>query len=113
MTVNPFDSERDEHLGAMLQNFFEPSDHPGFVRKVLAGVHATDTSWDVLGHWARPSVAAGLAFLMGVTVWLALKGPAEAPATLSEVMRPGNAPARLFSSARPDNELVLEVVLDR
>ncbi len=113
MTGNPFTSERDEHLGAMLREHYEGADPQRFIRQVLAGIRATDTSWDVLSRWARPSVAAVLAFLMGMTVWLALKGSPDRPATLADAVRPGNAPERLFSSVQPDNELVLEVVLER
>lgn len=113
MTANPFDSERDEHLGAILREYYEAPGHPGFVEQVLAGVRASDSSWDVLSRWARPSVAAVIAFLMGVTVWLALKGSPDTPASLADAVRPGNAPERLFSTSRPDNELVLEVVLER
>jgi hypothetical protein len=75
-------------------------------------VRAPDSSWDVLGRWARPGIAAALAFLLGATVWFMLNSPADDP-TLADAMRPGDAPERFFSPAAPDNELVLQVVLER
>ncbi|MEO8294507.1 MAG: hypothetical protein ABI613_03250 [Gemmatimonadota bacterium] len=113
MTGNAFDSERDPELGALLREYLEPSHHAAFVQQVLGRIRATDSSWEVLSRWARPSVAALIAFFMGAAVWFALAGNSETPATLSDAVRPGDAPAPLFSRVQPDNELVLEVVLER
>ena len=112
MTVNPFDHERDARLGELLRNHLEPSDHAGFVRTVMYRVRAGDTSWEVLSRWARPGIAAAAAFLLGVTMWFALNQPGDDP-TLADAMRPGDAPASFLSAAEPDNELVLQVVLER
>jgi hypothetical protein len=113
MTGNPFDAERDDDLGFRLRECLEAPNHAAFVHQVLSRIRASDSSWDVLGRWARPSVAAVLAFLMGAGVWFALGRKAEAPATLADAVRPGDAPATLFSPVQPDNELVLQVVLER
>ncbi|HEV8123275.1 MAG TPA: hypothetical protein VGP80_03455 [Gemmatimonadales bacterium] len=112
MSENLFGSERDRKLGDLLRQYLEPSDHPGFVRRVMVGLHATDNSWDVLSRWARPGIAAALAFILGAATWVILQTAAE-PQSLSDAMLPGDAPAPLFSATRPDNELVLEVVLER
>lgn len=112
MTANPFDHERDTKLGALLAEHLEPEDHSGFVRAVMSQIRSADTSWEVLSRWARPGIAAAVAFFAGVTVWFALNLPVDEP-TLADAMRPGDAPASLFSSDQPDNELVLEVVLER
>ena len=112
MTGNPFDHERDVRLGEMLRDHLEPADHAGFVREVMFRVRAVDTSWDVLSSWARPGIAAAAAFLLGASLWFLLNQPADDP-TLADAMRPGDAPASFMSSAEPDNELVLQVVLER
>jgi len=112
MSDNLFGSERDVKLGDLLRRYLEPSDHPGFVRRVLVGLHATDNSWDVLSRWARPGIAAALAFILGAATWVILQSGAE-PQSLADAVRPGDAPAPLFSATRPNNELVLEAVLER
>lgn len=112
MTVNPFDHERDTKLGELLRDYLEPSDNPGFVRGVMFQIRSADTSWEVLGRWARPGIAAAVAFLMGVTVWFVLNQQADDP-TLADAMRPTDAPASFLSAREPDNELVLQVVLER
>lgn len=110
--TNPFDGERDVRLGNLLRDHLEPPDHAGFVRAVMFQVRSADSSWEVLSRWARPGIAAAAAFLLGVTMWFALNQPADDP-TLVDAMRPGDAPASFLSSAEPDNELVLQVVLER
>ena len=112
MTVNPFDHERDTKMGELLRDYLEPSDNAGFVRRVMVQVRSADTSWEVLGRWARPGIAAAVAFLLGVTVWFALNQPADDP-TLADAMRPADAPPSFLSAREPDNELVLQVVLER
>jgi hypothetical protein len=112
MTVNPFDHERDTRLGELLRSHLEPSDHAGFVRAVMAQVRSADTSWEVLSRWARPGIAAAAAFLLGVTMWFALNQAGDDP-TLADAMRPGDAPASFLSAVEPDNELMLQVVLER
>lgn len=112
MTVNPFDHERDAHLGRLLREYLEPGDHDGFARGVMAQVRASDSSWEVLSRWARPGIAAAAAFLLGVSLWFALNQEADDP-TLADAMRPGDAPASFLSARQPDNELLLQVVLER
>jgi hypothetical protein len=112
MTMNPFDHERDAKLGELLRDYLEPSDTAGFVRRVMFQVRSADTSWEVLGRWARPGIAAAVAFLLGVTLWFALNQPADDP-TLADAMRPADAPASFLSAREPDNELMLQVVLER
>jgi hypothetical protein len=113
MTTNPFNHERDTELGAALREHLEATDQQRFVRRVMAELHASDSSWDVLSRWARPGIAAAIAFFMGLAVWFALHGTADSPATLADAVRPSEAPAPLFSSARPDHELMLEAVFER
>ena len=112
MTGNPFDHERDARLGELLRDHLEPADHAGFVHAVMLRVRSVDSSWEVLGRWARPGIAAAAAFLLGVTMWFALNQPADDP-TLADAMRPADAPASFLSASEPDNELVLQVVLER
>ena len=113
MTGNSFDHQRDDQLGAMLRDHLEAADHAGFVRQVLVGIQSTDSSWDVLSRWARPGIAAAIAFLTGVSLWFALNTSATPDATLADALQPENAPTDLLSSAQPDNDLVLQVVLER
>ncbi|MEP7327138.1 MAG: hypothetical protein ABI836_14400 [Gemmatimonadota bacterium] len=112
MSDNPFASERDQKLGDLLRRYLEPSDHAGFVRRVMVGLHATDNSWDVLSRWARPGIAAALAFILGAATWVILQSAAE-PQSLADAVLPGDAPATLFSATQLNNELVLEAVLER
>ena len=112
MSDNLFGTERDQKLGDLLRRHLEPADHAGFVRRVMVGLHATDNSWDVLSRWARPGIAAAIAFILGAATWVMLQTGNEAP-SLVEAVVPGDAPTSLFSATRPDNELVLEVVLER
>lgn len=112
MSDNQFGSERDGKLGDLLRQYLDPSNHPGFVRRVMVGLHATDNSWDVLSRWARPGIAAALAFIVGAATWVILQTGSE-PQSLADAVRPGDAPAPLFSVTQPDNDLVLEAVLER
>jgi hypothetical protein len=112
MTVNPFDHERDAKLGRMLRDYLEPRDHPGFVRAVMAQVQSSNSSWEVLSRWARPGIAAAAAFLLGVSLWFALNQQGDEP-SLADAIRPGDAPESFLSARQPDNELVLQVVLER
>jgi len=112
MNEHPFSADRDTELGSLLRDHLEPRDHAGFVRRVLAGLDQADSSWDVLSRWARPGMAAAAALMLGAATWFLLQGGTE-PVTMVDALRPGDAPAPLFSSAEPDNELVLEVVLER
>jgi hypothetical protein len=112
MTANPFDHERDEKLGALLRDYLEAGNHQDFVSAVMNEVRSADTSWEVLSRWARPGLVAAVAFVAGTAVWFALKLPGNEP-SLADAVRPGDAPASLFSAAQPDNELVLQVVLER
>jgi hypothetical protein len=112
MTVNPFGHERDTQLGELLRAHLEPGDQGGFVRAVMVQVRSADSSWEVLSRWARPGIAAAAAFLLGVSMWFALNQPVDDP-TLADAMRPSDAPASLLSADQPDNELVLQVVLER
>jgi hypothetical protein len=63
----------------------------------MVGLHATDNSWDVLSRWARPGIAAALAFILGAATWVILQTAAE-PQSLADAMLPGDAPAPLFSA---------------
>lgn len=112
MTDNAFANEPDRQLGDLLRRHLEPADHAGFVRRVMVGLHAADSSWDVLSRWARPGIAAAAAFILGAATWVILQSGTE-PASLVDAVIPGDAPTRLFSTTSPDNELVLEVVLEQ
>ena len=112
MSDNLFGAESDRQLGDLLRQYLDPSDHPGFVRRVMVGLHATDNSWDVLSRWARPGIAAALAFILGAATWVILQTGSE-PQSLADAVRPGDAPAPFFYATQPDNELVLEAVLER
>ncbi len=112
MTGNPFEHERDARLGDLLRETLAPGDHAGFVRAVMVRIAADDDSWAVLGRWARPGIAAAIAFLLGMTLWLAFNPVTDAP-SLAEAILPGDAPETLFSSVQMDNEMMLQVVLER
>lgn len=112
MTELDFSSDPDPVLGRLLREHLTPGDHAGFVHRVLEQLEQVDTSWDVLGRWARPGVAAVFAFLLGAAAWFLLRAGTE-PVTMVDALRPGDAPASLFSGSQPDNEVLLQVVLER
>jgi len=68
---SPFDHQPDPALGEALRDVLAVGDDPVFVRRVLDRIRAPEPWWEILGDWARPSVAAALivtavgAFLLG------------------------------------------------
>jgi hypothetical protein len=63
--INDFRAERDPRLGERLRAHLAATDHPAFVRGVLARLdempgRRDGSSWDVLAGWARPGIAAAI-----------------------------------------------------
>lgn len=94
-THSPFDGSPDEELGRLLRDELEGPDPSGFLRRLgqrLAVLPERDTEWDILAHWARPSVlvAAGVAaFLLGATLvrtWRDHDRPSPSVATVPATM---------------------------
>ncbi|MBI4503491.1 MAG: hypothetical protein HY700_20315 [Gemmatimonadetes bacterium] len=78
--MNEFDHRPDEVLGDALRDALTAPDDPGFVRRVRDRIPQPivgESWWEVLGEWARPGVAAAVAVLAAVTVWLAEARPAD------------------------------------
>ncbi|MGE0353674.1 MAG: hypothetical protein AB7I33_03320 [Gemmatimonadales bacterium] len=112
MTLNPFDPDRDHELGAALREILQAADAEAFAARVMAALRS-ETAIDVLSDWWRPSVAAVLALLAGAGLWAVLQGQPAQATTVADIVRPGDAPAELFSPNRPDQETILQVVLER
>lgn len=85
MMSNPFEGERDPELGALLAEAMAPADTASFTSRVLAGLGARHSSWDVLASWARPGIAAGLLLASLLGYALVMAGGNEAPAA-SEII---------------------------
>jgi hypothetical protein len=81
--MNEFDHRPDQVLGEALRDALTAPDHPAFVRRVMDRVPQPivgESWWEILGEWARPGIAAAIAVLAAVTVWLAgQQQPAETP----------------------------------
>lgn len=106
---SPFDHTPDPVFGDALRDALAVGDDPGFVRQVLDRIRAPEPWWEILGDWARPSVAAALlvtaagAFLLGRLV-----GPQ--PAGLAGDPGPGiglEVTALLTEGGPPDVESIL------
>ena len=111
MTVNPFDHEHDERLGAVLRECLDAGDPAPFAARIRSLVRGeADDSWEVLSHWWRPGIAAAVGFMLGVGVWVLLQRQPSIP--IEEAFRPGDAPATLFNEQRPDAEVILDTVLE-
>lgn len=111
---NPFDAGRDEELGALLRRHLDPGGHEAWTSALLAriGSGQAESSWAILAHWLRPGIAAAAVLLAILVAWLLVSQPVTTQPGLAEAVRPGDAPAQLFTTARPDQELILGLVLE-
>jgi len=104
MVPSPFDHSTDPALGDALRDVLGVEDDPAFVRAVLEGTHVPQPWWDVLGDWARPSVAAALllvavgSFLLGRLV-----GPEPADIANGDVLQAGFEVSSLFAGGTAPN----------
>jgi len=57
---SPFDHTPDPVLAEALRQALPVGDEAGFVRRVLERIRAVEPWWQILGDWARPSVAAAM-----------------------------------------------------
>jgi hypothetical protein len=98
--INPFDSERDPALGALLREALTVRDEAGFMARVRASVAMTrqERAFDVLARWLRPNVAAAAAILiLGVALWWyegAAARAAGGTATVAELLVADSVPGR-------------------
>ncbi len=96
---NPFDSERDPALGALLRDALGSGDDAGFLARVRATVALTrqERTFDVLARWLRPNVAAAAAILMlGGALWWyeRANGRNAGGATVAELLVSDTVPGR-------------------
>lgn len=108
---SPFDHAPDPVLGEALRDVLAVSDDGEFVSRVLHGVGAAETSWEVLGGWARPAVAAAFLLLAAVGLVLGrLTGPADRSLVAgdgAQIVAGLEVSALFGDSALPDLETVL------
>ena len=106
---SPFDHQPDPVVGAALRDVLAVGDDPAFVRRVLDRIRTPEPWWEILGDWARPSVAAALivtavgAFLLGRLV-------RPQPAEVAGEVGPGLGPevtVLLTDGGPPDVETIL------
>ncbi len=76
--LNAFDHAPDSELGSALRAALSAADDDTFVRDVMARLDQPVTSWDVLGTWVRPGLAAAVVLTAMAGFWL---GRAVHPAT--------------------------------
>ncbi|HTR19692.1 MAG TPA: hypothetical protein VMH88_02465 [Gemmatimonadales bacterium] len=102
--MTPFEHRPDPELGALLRAALEPSDHAGFVARVVAAVEHRDApTVDVLARWARVGIAA--AVLAAVAAGLALHRSTSA-AAVDDALTGAEAGA-VFAARTPDASVVL------
>lgn len=110
---NPFDAGRDEELGALLRAHLDPAGHAEWSAALRSRLAAgNESSWAVLAHWLRPGLVAAVLLVGLLGIWFLMSQPAATQPGLAEAVRPGDAPAQLFTASRPDQELILGLVLE-
>lgn len=109
---SPFDHAPDTAMGEALREVLAVGEDPEFVRRVLERVRLPEPWWEILGDWARPSVAAAMVivavggFLLGRVVApqptdMALSEPDPAGIVLLE------ASVLMSEAGPPDVETIL------
>lgn len=98
---SPFNHRRDRDLGDALRDVLGPRDHIAFVRRVLVRARGQlpeslddASSWDVLGAWSAPGLAAAVA--LTIFALLGIRGAEPR----SEVLGAG-APVTVVTEATP------------
>ena len=116
---SPFDHRRDPELGKALRDLLTPEDHEAFVVQVVdaARSHFRNGqqplgSWDVLGAWARPGLAAAvvLALIAVFGTRSATTLPPDYAALDNAIEQPaaaGEATSLLLGPEPPEVEIVL------
>lgn len=107
--TTPFDHRPDAVLGGALGRALTADDQAAFVARVMAALDdAALAHWDVLASWARTGIAAAVvAVIVG---GLLLARPAEAPASLEDVLVVAGGPAApllVAAPSPPDPSVVL------
>lgn len=86
MSEEPFVSQRDPRLGALLREHFEAPDHDLFVARAMAGLDGPVTLWDDLARWARPGIAAAMLLATALGYWAMIRASdATAPQVVAEM----------------------------
>jgi hypothetical protein len=65
--LSPFDHRPDAELSEWLREALSAPDDPAFVARVMARVPSQitrESSWDILGEWSRPGLAAAAVLVM-------------------------------------------------
>lgn len=100
--LNAFDHAPDRELGSALRAALSAADDDAFVRNVMASLDQPLTSWDVLGAWARPGLAAAVVLTAMAGFWLgrAVRTAAQ-PVPMEEALTAtaGNGTMTAFVSA--------------
>ena len=113
--TSPFDAQRDRRLGDLLRAHLDAPDHAAFVARVrdAVAVAGISTSWDVLGDWVRPGLAAAAGVILAIALWLQLGGPLDMePVTLADAVQAVGVPAPLLAGAQgASNDVVLAAVV--
>lgn len=117
---SPFDHRRDRELGDAIHALVDPRDHDRFVERVLTrarrqlqGVRDTFNSWEVLGSWSGPGLAAAIALTI-IALWGLRGGPGAADTELitmdDAIAQPAEAleeTSLLLAPNPPDPDIVL------
>ena len=67
---NAFDHGPDRELGSALRAALSAADDDRFVRDVMSQLDQPLTSWEVLGTWVRPGLAAAVVLTAMAGFWL-------------------------------------------
>lgn len=99
--TNPFDHAPDEQLGRLLRTGLAADGHEAFVHRTraLVALEPHGSSWDVLGAWFRPGLAAAVVVALALSMWLRMGTPAASQGSLAEAVRSVGVPGALISAS--------------
>ena len=109
---SPFDHVPDPVMGEALREILAVGEDPEFVRRVLERARLPEPWWEILGDWARPSVAAAMVIMaIGGFLLRRVVAPRPTDMALSEPVPAGiallEASVLMSEAGPPDVETIL------
>jgi hypothetical protein len=112
--MNEFDHRPDQDLGNALRDLLSAPDDAAFATRVMERVPQTivrETPFGILGEWARPGLAAAVAALVAMTVWLSGQPAQEFVATVDEAVAAESLSAQTLLASEVVPEFRVEMVM--
>lgn len=108
---SPFDHAPDPAIGEALREVLSVGEDPAFVQRVLERTRMAEPWWEILGDWARPSVAAAMVVVAAVGFLLGrVVAPPPTDLALSEPVSAGmvlEVSVLMSDGGPPDVETIL------